>query len=74
MIKMRPYVPSNRIAIRDSIDEEISDDVDDDVFIKDARTAKVIIYTPFKILTHIYILANKFIKRIFISPLYVTVE
>ncbi|XP_039970960.1 uncharacterized protein LOC120782653 [Bactrocera tryoni] len=41
MIKMRPYVPSNRIAIRDSIDEEISDDVDDDVFIKDARTAKL---------------------------------
>lgn len=45
MIKMRPYVPSNRIAIRDSIDEEISDDVDDDVFIKDARTAKVYTYT-----------------------------
>ncbi|XP_036332525.1 uncharacterized protein LOC118743867 [Rhagoletis pomonella] len=41
MIKMRPYVPSNRIAVRDSIDEEISDDVDDDVFIKDARTAKL---------------------------------
>ncbi|XP_067628108.1 uncharacterized protein [Eurosta solidaginis] len=41
MIKMRPYVPSNRIAVRDSVDEEISDDVDDDVFIKDARTAKL---------------------------------
>lgn len=38
---MRPYVPSNRIAIRDSIDEEISDDIEDDVFIKDARSAKV---------------------------------
>uniref|UniRef100_A0A1B0BPK9 FAM234A/B beta-propeller domain-containing protein n=1 Tax=Glossina palpalis gambiensis TaxID=67801 RepID=A0A1B0BPK9_9MUSC len=42
MIKMRPYVPSSRIAIRDSsIDEDISDDIDDDVFIKDSRTAKL---------------------------------
>lgn len=42
MIKLRPYVPSKRIAIRDSsIDEDISDDVDDEVFIKDARSAKV---------------------------------
>ncbi|XP_030374419.1 uncharacterized protein LOC115623988 [Scaptodrosophila lebanonensis] len=40
MIKLRPYVPSNRIAVRDSIDEDISDDVDDEVFIKDARSAK----------------------------------
>ncbi|XP_060646126.1 uncharacterized protein LOC132784493 isoform X1 [Drosophila nasuta] len=41
MIKLRPYVPSKRIAIRDSsIDEDISDDVDDEVFIKDARSAK----------------------------------
>lgn len=38
---MRPYVPSNRIAIRDSIDEDISDDVDDEVFIKDSKTSKV---------------------------------
>ena len=42
MINMRPYVPSNRIAIRDSIDEDISDDVDDEVFIKDSKTSKVI--------------------------------
>lgn len=41
MINMRPYVPSNRIAIRDSIDEDISDDVDDEVFIKDSKTSKV---------------------------------
>ncbi|XP_055907141.1 uncharacterized protein LOC129942294 [Eupeodes corollae] len=41
MIKMRPYVPSDRIAIRDSIEEDISDEVEDDVFIKDARTAKI---------------------------------
>ena len=44
MINMRPYVPSNRIAIRDSIDEDISDDVDDEVFIKDSKTSKVISY------------------------------
>jgi len=42
MIKLRPYVPSKRIAIRDSsIDEDASDDVEDEVFIKDARSAKV---------------------------------
>ncbi|XP_037946172.1 uncharacterized protein LOC119678428 [Teleopsis dalmanni] len=40
MIKMRPYVPSNHIAVRDSVDEDISDDIDDDVFIKDARSSK----------------------------------
>ncbi|ALC46949.1 CG6184 [Drosophila busckii] len=40
MNKLRPYVPSKRVAIRDSIDEDISDDVDDEVFIKDARSAK----------------------------------
>ncbi|XP_065354755.1 uncharacterized protein LOC135949199 [Calliphora vicina] len=38
---MRPYVPSNRIAIRDSIDEDISDDVDDEVFIKDSKSSKM---------------------------------
>ncbi|XP_012162014.1 uncharacterized protein LOC101461950 [Ceratitis capitata] len=41
MINMRPYVPSSRVAVRDSIDEEISDDIEDDVFIKDARSAKL---------------------------------
>ncbi|XP_044315081.1 uncharacterized protein LOC108040081 [Drosophila rhopaloa] len=41
MIKLRPYVPSKRIAIRDSsIDEDASDDVEDEVLIKDARSAK----------------------------------
>ncbi|XP_065355073.1 uncharacterized protein LOC135949436 [Calliphora vicina] len=41
MLNMRPYVPSNRIAIRDSIDEDISDDVDDEVFIKDSKSSKM---------------------------------
>uniref|UniRef100_A0A6P4FRS6 Uncharacterized protein LOC108053952 n=1 Tax=Drosophila rhopaloa TaxID=1041015 RepID=A0A6P4FRS6_DRORH len=41
MIKLRPYVPSKRIAIRDSsIDEDASDYVEDEVLIKDARSAK----------------------------------
>lgn len=46
---MRPYVPSNRIAIRDSIDEDISDDVDDEVFIKDSKTSKVFKFFFFQI-------------------------
>lgn len=45
MLKARPYVPSNRVAIRaDSIDEEASDDVEDDVFIRDGRYVKVVFY------------------------------
>lgn len=43
MLRARPYVPSSRIAVRaDSIDEEASDDVEDDVFIRDGRYVKVI--------------------------------
>ncbi|XP_055389070.1 uncharacterized protein LOC129618328 [Condylostylus longicornis] len=41
MIKMRPYAPSERVAIRaDSIDEETSD-IEDEVFIRDGRTGKI---------------------------------
>lgn len=47
MLKMRPYVPSDRIAIRDSIDEECSDDIEDDVFIRDGKSGKVIILVTF---------------------------
>lgn len=54
MINMRPYVPSNRIAIRDSIDEDISDDVDDEVFIKDSKTSKV-----FKVFFKLLVANNK---------------
>lgn len=51
---MRPYVPSNRIAIRDSIDEDISDDVDDEVFIKDSKTSKV-----FEVFFKLFVANNK---------------
>lgn len=37
MLRMKPYSPSSRIAVRDSIDEELSDDIDDDVFIRDGK-------------------------------------
>lgn len=38
MLRMKPYSPSTRIAVRDSIDEEyLSDDIDDDVFIRDGK-------------------------------------
>lgn len=47
MLKMRPYVPSDRIAIRDSIDEECSDDIEDDVFIRDGKSGKVVILVSF---------------------------
>lgn len=39
---MKPYVPSSKIAIRDSIEEELSDDIDDDVFIRDGKLVKKI--------------------------------
>lgn len=34
---MKPYSPSTRIAVRDSIEEDLSDDIDDDVFIRDGK-------------------------------------
>lgn len=36
MLRMKPYSPSTRIAVRDSIDEDLSD-IDDDVFIRDGK-------------------------------------
>lgn len=37
MLRMKPYSPSTRIAVRDSIDEDLSDDIDEDVFIRDGK-------------------------------------
>lgn len=37
MLRMKPYSPSTRIAVRDSIEEDLSDDIDDDVFIRDGK-------------------------------------
>lgn len=37
---MKPYQPSDKLVVRDSLDDEISDDVEDDVFIRDGRTCK----------------------------------
>lgn len=31
-------MPSSKIVIRDSIDEELSDDIEDDVFIRDGKS------------------------------------
>lgn len=41
MLNMKPYIPSTRIAVRESIDEDFSDDVEDDVFIRDGKSIKV---------------------------------
>lgn len=41
MLRMKPYSPSTRIAVRDSIDEDLSEDIDDDVFIRDGRAVSV---------------------------------
>lgn len=41
MIKMRPYVCSHRPAVRDPIDDDLSEDIEDEVFIRDVRSAKV---------------------------------
>lgn len=38
---MKPYSPSCKLAVRDSLDDEYSDDVEDDVFIRDGKSAKV---------------------------------
>lgn len=42
MLNMKPYTPSTRLAIRDSIDEELSDDIEDEVFIRDGKSVRVI--------------------------------
>lgn len=41
---MKPYIPSSKIAIRDSIEEELSDDIDDDVFIRDGKLVNIFFY------------------------------
>uniref|UniRef100_A0A182SF27 Uncharacterized protein n=1 Tax=Anopheles maculatus TaxID=74869 RepID=A0A182SF27_9DIPT len=42
--KMKPYQPSEQLVVRDSVslsmDEELSDDVEDEVFIRDGRTCR----------------------------------
>lgn len=38
---MKSYSHSEKLAIRDNLDEEISDDVEDDVFIRDGKMSKV---------------------------------
>lgn len=38
---MKPYQASCKLSVRDSIEEEFSDDVEDDVFIRDGKSAKV---------------------------------
>lgn len=38
---MQAYKPPHNIVIRDSIDEELSDDVEDDVFIRDRKSREV---------------------------------
>lgn len=38
---IKAYSPSEKIVVRDSLDDEISDDVEDDVFIRDGKSARV---------------------------------
>lgn len=40
MLNMKPYVPSTRVAVRESFDEDLSD-IEDDVFIRDGKSIKV---------------------------------
>lgn len=65
MLKMKPYVPPDRIAIRDSIDEEISDDIEDDVFIRDGKLEKVRNLNFFNVYFKIKIIFNFFNEFIF---------
>lgn len=37
---MKGYAPPDNIAVRDCLDDEISDDVDDDVFIRDGKIGR----------------------------------
>lgn len=41
---MKPYQASSILAVRDSLEEEFSDDVEDDVFIRDGKSSKVCHY------------------------------
>lgn len=38
---MKPYKPSTKVAVRESLDDDFSDDVEDDVFIRDGKMSKV---------------------------------
>ena len=42
--KIKPYAPSEKLVVRDSLslslDEDLSDDIEDEVFIRDGRTCK----------------------------------
>ncbi|XP_031637456.1 uncharacterized protein LOC116349932 [Contarinia nasturtii] len=40
MLNMKPYVPSSAIAVRESYDDDLSDDIEDDVFIRDGKSIK----------------------------------
>lgn len=40
--KMKPYQPSSKVAVRENLDDDFSDDVEDDVFIRDGKMLKVI--------------------------------
>lgn len=56
---MKPYVPSTRVAVRESFDEDLSDDIEDDVFIRDGKSIKVSIKNSnvtnlFQILLHMF--------------------
>lgn len=35
---MKAYAPVGRLVVRDSLDDEYSDDVEDDVFIRDGKS------------------------------------
>lgn len=41
MLNMKPYTPSARVAVREFVDEDLSDDIEDDVFIRDGKSIKV---------------------------------
>lgn len=38
---MKPYQPSAKIAVRDCLDDDFSDEVEDDVFIRDGKMSRV---------------------------------
>ncbi|KAG4068752.1 hypothetical protein HA402_002443 [Bradysia odoriphaga] len=38
--KMKPYKPSSKVTVRESLDDDFSDDVEDDVFIRDGKMSK----------------------------------
>lgn len=62
MLNMKPYVPSTKVAVRESsFDEDLSDDIEDeDVFIRDGKSIKVsgeklcIRDTLFQMFTHMF--------------------